>query len=323
MRNLLLMVTLLVVACNPVKKKLEASEPSAADIAAYQDASAAVADRFIYGGFGVVSLDPSGAPEHLGEALIWGGTYLWGVSCDLGKPVADALAAMINRLGGQMIRVDPLGEYEGDRAITWDGMVGALMGISRRVTACGETDLWRQPILAMIAYQDSRGHRLNDSSSAVAPVGFLYVRDLIAARLGLRDEPDESRKIDFEKNAAGWPAIVALSHQTGIGSDACFRVNLAFSSIVTVETLGKEMSDAARGEFCLGSDGMQIPTIDHLCGRERISNYIAQFEPNQWEYRHQRCGSWESPDGGGNQSPGLDRLTAYVMEFGFESLQEH
>ncbi len=316
-----LFFALALVSCARAEKKIDDVEPTQDDVATYEQVSINLSEHFIYGGFGVVSLKPDGSPEHLGEALIWGGTYLWAASCDRGRPVSEAMARMVSDHGGQIIRVDPLGEYAGGRAVTLDGWIGAAMGIARRIQDCGEANLWRQPFADLIAFQKGNSGLLNADSSSRLEGGFVFIRDAIAAKLGLRDEPDHDRQIDFEKTVAAWPGLVKLAHATGVGSDACFRVNLALSSLLTQETLNKWTSDQARDEFCAGSDGMDIPTADHFCGRRPIAEYLASYQPDRWEYRHQRCGAWEQPDGDGNVSPQLDRLVALVMAHGWQTLQ--
>ncbi len=56
--------------------------------------------------------------------------------------------------------------------------------------------------------------------------------------------------------------------------------------------------------------GVDIPLIDHKCGRGDLKGWIDAFKFNEWEYRHQRSGKWEQPDGDGDETPGLDLITA-------------
>ncbi len=313
-------LALFLVACEKSEDKFPDEHPTATEKEDYQALSQSILEGFTYGGFGVVSRKPDGSPEHQGEALIWGGTYLWSAPCELSRPVSEALAAMILRLEGQLIRVDPLGEYQGGREVTLDGAIGAMLGVARRVVDCGEKELFDLPWQKLISFQTSNREILNRQVSATMVGEFRYVRDLIGHAIGFRGEPTESRLRDLEKTLGGWALAVQTAHATGVGSDACFRVNLSLSSILTVETLGKQISQAGRDQFCQNTKGMDIPTVSHWCGRESITGYIATYQPDEWEYRHQRC-QWESPDGKGNRSPQLDKVVAYVLANGWHSLQ--
>jgi len=308
--------------CSKAEDRIDDEFPNRADIADYENVSSNLVERHLIGGFGVITLKPDGQPEHQGEALIWGGTALWAMSCDSGAGISAALADMINREGGQMIRVDPLGEYAVGREVTFDGAVGAFMGIARRVIDCDEKELWKEPFEKLLEFQNSHGDRLHANVKSKLVGEFKYVRELIAYNLDLRDEPDEERLRDLEKIIGGWALAVQLAHNTGQGSDACYRINLGLSTFKTLETLGKSISDLGRNQFCENTKGMSIPTVDHFCGRENISVYLSNYNPASYEYRHQRCGEpWETADGNGNTSHQLDKIVAYVFTNGWHSLQ--
>lgn len=317
----LIIACIFLVSCSKAKDKypeLDVTEYARMD---YRALSQNLIENHTYGGFGVVSRGPNFEPMHSGEALIWGGTALWALPCDMGQNLSLEMARMVDKRGGAIIRVDPLGEYNNGREVTFDGFVGLLMGISRRIVACGELELWMGPFEKMVAYQKSNGNRMHPNVSQKIFGEFVYARELIASYLIIRSEPSENSKIDMEKLVGGWPALVQIAHATGEGSDACFRVNLALSTFLTVETMDKNISKQGRNQFCENTKGMGIPTVDHYCGRENIKSYIERYVTNQYEYRHQRC-QWESPDGKNNVSPRLDLIVAYVMAYGYNSLNK-
>jgi len=317
-----LLILLLLTSCSKAKDEFETDPPDAESVADYHAVSKRIADDFTIGGYGVITLKPDGQPEHQGEALLWGGTFLWSASCDAGRSVSEAMAAMILANDGQLIRVDPLGEYRNGREITLDGAVGLLLGVSRRVSDCDESETWREPIEKMIEFQNSHSDRLHRNVSSRLVGEFKYIRELIAYRVGLRDEPSEERLRDLEKIIGGWSFAVQLAHTTGQGSDACYRNNLGLSMLSAAETLGKGISSAGRDQFCQNTKGNDIPTLDHWCGRKNISDYLSTYDPTQYEFRFQRCGEpWESADGDGNTSHQLDKLVAYVFAFGWKSMQ--
>jgi hypothetical protein len=308
--------------CEKADDPVEPVTPTQDDRALYDQASGRLTTGHVYGRFGVVSLKPDGMAEHQGEALIWGGTSLWALSCSRGKAVSDALRAMLVRLDGAMVRVEPLGEYADGRQISMDGVIGAMLGIARRVTDCGEAELWRDPMRRMVVFQNSHGGRLHPDSNARIVGEFKAVRDFIAWKVGaIADEPSADRMRQLEQTVGGWAAAVRAAHDSGVGADACFRVNLGWSALMTLETMGRATSQLGRDQLCAASTTMDIPTVDHWCGRQSIVGYLETYQDDLWEYRHQRCGSWESPDGDGNVSPELDRLVALVLAHGWRELQ--
>lgn len=310
------------ICCAKAKDEFDPETPNDYQIADYHNLSKRLAEQFTYGGYGVVTLDQDGNPAHQGEALIWGGTSLWSIPCGDGKAISDAMAAMIESNEGQLLRVDPLGEYAGGREITLDGAIGAMLGISRRISDCGESRDWRNAIDKMITFQNSHADRLHSNVESKLVGEFKYIRELIAYKVGLRDEPDEERLRDLEKIVGGWAFAVQAAHTTGQGSDACFRINLGLSTFLTAETLGKGISQGGRNQFCSNTKGMDIPTVDHWCGRKSMSEYLENYDENKYEYRHQRCGEpWEHQDGNGNISHQLDKIVGYVFTNDWHSMQ--
>lgn len=310
------------IGCARAEDPIEPIAPSDDVVAEYDQTVDHLLTSFVYGGFGVVSRTPAGEAEHLGEALIWGGTALWVLPCDKGQALSEALAKMILDQGGALIRVDPIGEYANGRQITLDGALGAFLGIARRVVGCGEAAAWREPIKALLAFQEANGDRLHPEASAKLVGEFKYLRDLIAYETGvIADGPGDYRLRELEKIVGGWAGAVQLAHGSGQGSDACYRVNLGLTALLTAETFERKVSDIGRDQFCANTNVMDIPTVDHWCGRKSITEYLASYEVDLFEYRHQRCGAWESPDGKGNTSPRLDKLVAMVMAHGWLALQ--
>ncbi len=310
----------LLVKCQKSKDPFPLLDALETDRLAFGVTSETLVSEFVEGGFGVVTRKPDGSSEHRGESLLWGGTSLWALSCEAGADISAAMAKMIEDQGGAMVRAEPIGEYENGRQVTLDGAIGALLGIARRVQDCGEVELWRRPMELMIAFQDANGGRLHPDVESRLDDPFTYSRDMIAAVIGLRGPPPERMKRDLEKVAGGWPFAVQLAHMTGQGSDACYRVNLSLDTLLTIETLGEQVTSEGRNQFCANTTGMDIPTVDHYCGRKDIGDYIGSYDPSAWEMRHQRCGAWESPDGDGNRSHQLDKLVAYVMRHGWHQL---
>lgn len=318
----LVFLAVMLVACDKAEEPIEPVAPTPDERAVYADTSDRLVANHVHGGFGVVSRKPDGSPEHRGEGLIWGGTAMWAMSCERGQGISDAMRAMILANDGALIRIDPLDDYNDGRQATLDGALGALLGIARRVADCGEADLWSEPMARLRAFQAAHGGRLhpgvyNDPMHTMFGP-FKDLRDLVARAAGVDvSEPDLG---DLEVTIGDWAALVLAAHRTGMGSDACYRVNLGMTSFFAMETVGRSVSGKGRDHLCSVTGDMEIPTVDHWCGRQSIVEYVANYQPDVWEYRHQRC-SWESEDGDGNKSPELDRLVALVMAHGWHSLQ--
>lgn len=316
-----LLLLVFLCACERAKEPIDVSTPTDDDRAEYDQGVGRLLTGHVYGGFGVVSRRPDGSAEHQGEALIWGGTALWTLPCDKGQAISAAMRAMVLAGGGALERVSPIGEYADGRQITMDGALGLFLGVARRVTDCGEADLWREPLRLILAFQDGNGGRMHPGSAARIHGEFTAVRDLIASAVGLADRPSDQRFRELEQTIGGWATAVQVAHDTGVGSDACFRVNLGLTSYLANDLGGVTVSQLGRDQFCAATKTMDIPTADHWCGRKSLVEYLANYVPDVWEFRHQRCGAWESPDGDGNKSPELDRLVALVMAHGWRSLQ--
>jgi hypothetical protein len=317
--RILLLITLMF-GCAKAKDKFPESEAPEFYMMDYRAHSQRLVEEHTYGGFGVVSRGPDGSAKHSGEALIWGGTAMWALPCDMAANLSLEMARMIDQRNGAIIRVLPLGEYENGREVSFDGFTGLILGISRRITDCGELDLWIEPVTKLIDYQKANDNRMHPNVPQKIFGEFVYVRDLIGSYLNIVTNPSDKRLLDLEKLVGAWAFAVRTAHVTGKGSDACFRVNLGLSTFLAAETLGRSVSQKGRDQFCDSTKDMNIPSVDHWCGRENIKSYIESYVEDQYEYRHQRCG-YESPDGKDNKSPRLDKIIAYVLAYGWKNLQ--
>ncbi len=242
----------------------------------------------------VISRQPDGTPDHLGDSLIWQGMSLYALRCDDGKRQAVAVRDMMLRLGGGLSRHPSMPDD-----ISMDGALGTYLGVSRRLRDCGEGDFWAEP------FQKHKDlGKLNPHSDEAWPKGFDYVRDSLFARLGIGAEPSSESKATMEAAVVTWATGTALRHE------ACYRIHLGLIAFQASEVLGGKISDPARAGFCEATKDLGLPTVDRWCGRDGLLAYLESFKYNEWEFRHQRCLAWESPDGGGLETPAVDRLVA-------------
>lgn len=311
LRRLLPLCLLAAFSCGKAKPS-EPAEPATADVTSqFQDASGRLVSGFLDGGTWVVSRKADGTSDCQGEGLLWSGVALATLSCEDGDGIEDGLVAELARDGGALVRYQPLGGYAGGNEITIDGALGLYRGIAHRITACPGSDAkWKPVVAAHVAYVKANGGKLNaaapaklEDTFAGVTVGFRYLLDAIAGRLGLTPTPAASGARGLEREVAAWSAAVVLKKA------AAYRVNLSLLALQTQEELGEPVSASGRDAFCAGVRGVRIPTVDAYCGVGDIKDYTSSFVQDEWRYRHQRSGSWEgAPDGGGLRTPGLDLL---------------
>lgn len=246
----------------------------------------------------VVSRRPDGAPDRLGEAGKWTWKALGTLSCAAAyEPMRQALARL-DAAGGELVRYVPLpAEYDKDR---WnlDGEIGFWEGFA---------GLWQR----CPAYRAelAEAWALHEGKYEPPPV-FDAVAAQLAAMVGRGTAPPAAKVEALGAELWAWAAA------TVAGRAACFRLNLALESITGLERAGGALPGRWRDLLCGTTATVDIPTWDHWCGRPGLDAYLDGFAPNVWEYRHQRCGAWETPDGQGLQTPGLDELVALRLKYG-------
>jgi len=290
---------LLCILCGACGRADEPSKdiPSDEIRAAYQS----VQDRLLQlsdGGW-IVSRDQNNVIKHQGDSLIWTGLALYALDCEHGTASEDVLLGMMTDLNGGLWRHPSLS----DKA-SMDGALGLYRGISWRIEHCeGSKGKWIAAFSLHDKFSRPSG-KLNPNSGAVLPREFTYVRDLLSHRLGLGGDPSNDRLRALEVQIAGWAAAVNAKHA------GCFRAHLGYQALKTIQALGGPVSDGGKDAFCAATRGMDLPTVDHYCERSDLKVWIANFTYDQWEFRHQRCGSWETPDGKGYKTPALDLAEA-------------
>ena len=275
---------LFIISCGTAADKAEKKDPDQFTKITYEFAAQRLVTEFLDRGF-VVSLKEDGEPEHKGDALIWSGVAMSALDCDKGTVIEDAAIKMITDLNGGLYRHPDL-----PNEISLDGALGLYHGIASRIARCESLSKWAHPL---------KLHK--EFTSKVVPKEFTYVRDLLFHKAGIAGEPSKDRLKILEGQIYGWASAVMIS------KSACFRLHLSYLSYSTIEKLGGGVSRGGRGRFCSATDGADLPLIDHWCGRDGLTEWIANFEVDQYEYRHQRC-PWEGPDRAGLRYPGVDFL---------------
>lgn len=299
MKNIIPLVFILIFGCAKTPDKPDPVDPRVEIEARYEEAYTRLNSRFLENGW-VVSRKPDGSPQHVGDSLIWSGTYLSIAKCE-DAVVEDNLIAMVEENDGALIRYSPLGEYENGREVTLDGALGLYRGILSRMVRCPDAAAkWDFALTLHRQYLAANGQSLNVRADSRLQAGFEKLPDVVA---GFKDESVAG----LLTSIVGWSLAVKATHS------AAFRVNLSFLAIQILEDGGYKIPQLYRDGFCAATNGVNIYTVDHWCGREGLQNWIENFQYNEYEYRHQR-GAWETPDGDGDETPALDFLVA-VRQF--------
>lgn len=233
-----------------------------------------------------------------GDSLFFSGLALYGLDCDHGLPIAQAIVEMLHETGGGLYRHPTIKDK-----VSMDGALALYTGIVKRMDKCDEFEQWQALMALHKDFLDHHAQRLNAAASVVMPAGFDFVQKALFAKLSLAGSPGSSQTL--EEVAATWSAGTLIAHQ------ACYRVHLSLLALKLSEDLGYPISQVGRTSFCSITNGYGLETVDHWCGRGGLSALLDTFEPNQWQYKFQRCHGWETPDGGGIAQPGIDYIVGY------------
>lgn len=291
-------------SCSKAKPEIPKADPSAEVVDAWQKGADRL-PRFAPDGF-LVSLGAQLEPRNQGDSLIWTGVTLSAVDCAHGSGMDRALQGMVATLHGGLWRHPSL-----PAAISLDGALGFYLGVTHRILRCNGAAEWR-PLLELHL---GKAPFLNQGVMLEEP--FYAVRDAVLSLVGLTAYPDSVRVAAVAEAAAALAEAPKGARATGLGSDACFRPHLGLLALQIIEATGGHVGALQRDRFCAAADGYDLPTLDHWCGRGDLKAWAAGWQPNVWQYRHQRCPAWESPDGDGLEHPGADYLRGLADAYRF------
>jgi hypothetical protein len=308
-KNILIILILAACATNGGDRKNEKRNPSDDIQAAYSQAVDRLKNDFSENGW-IVSRHQDGNTEHEGDSLIWTGLAMASLPCADGEMFSRRMARMIDENDGAMVRYEPLGEYAGGREISFDGATGLYFGIFQRIRQCpDEAQIWKATWQNHLTYLEENNWKLHPNADALVAPPFNVIRDYISYQLGLTDDiPSGVRLRSLEAAALTWSSAVIES------KSSCFRVHLAFLYMLFLDDADLMLETAYDG-FCYATEEADIPAIDHWCDRKNIDDWIKTFEYDLYEYRHQRCGGWEKPDGKSLKTPGLDLIFGIQLAY--------
>jgi hypothetical protein len=252
----------------------------------------------------IVSRLKDGSPEHRGDALLWTGLALGTLPCDnqTALSLARGLRTMFRDLDGGVYRHPALP----DKA-SMDGAIGLYWGLAKRSRRCSEEGYWADFAATHLKFLETHEvFRLNPSDPSSLTPFFDYLPRLLVAETAQENPPPRAMLLGMQQLTVAWTLATKAQRAS------CYRIHLALLSLETVETLGVSLDAAWRDAFCAAATAdLGLPTVDNFCGREGLVSWVDDFEEDKWEYRHQRCSAWETPDGKpGLKTPGVDLLVA-------------
>ncbi len=260
----------------------------------------------------IVSRHADGSPEHQGDSLLWNWTAIGVLGCGEGYQLLHASLARLSAESGLLYRYLPLpAEYEGGNETSLDPELGFWFGVASRWRRCPDdraelAEAWQ---LRQRAIGVAKG-RLHPNVPVVIPAGIDAVGDQVGAAMGVGQYPNEARLGLLGAELSAWAAATITSHS------ACYRLNLAWTSLRALEEAGGALPGRWRDIFCKATTPAGIATVDHWCGRGDLAAFVEGYQFNAWEYAEQRCPAWEQPDGNGLETPGLDLIVAMRELYG-------
>lgn len=295
----------------------EQAQPTDENAKAYRAASERMV-RDHFDGSRIISRDPTtGEVRHKGDGLIWDGIAMAYLPCDLGAPLEAAMVAELVARDGILSRHADLPD-----SVSADGIIGFYRGVVERVVRCGAADAWREPMRLHLARLEANDWHPNPADSARLEYGIEALARLAASLVGVGSAPNTAT---LERSMVLWAKANKTAYdlwKRGLYPNpeppACYRMNLGWTALTAIEAAGMSVSSKTRDGFCAATTHAGLPTVDHWCGRTHLVDWTSTFQFNEWEYRHQRCTEWESPDGNGLVTPGLDYVVgmreAYKQE---------
>ncbi len=229
----------------------------------------------------VVSRDQDEAAQHKGDALLFTGLALGALDCERGNAPEAALMQMFTDTGGGFYRHPDIPDE-------WslDGAIGVYWGALRRAEKCPDSaDKWRLALLQ------------NQTKVDLDPF-FGVMRDSVIAKLSAAPGPDQDQIGKLGAEVDGWAIGVVAWKQPA------YRLHLGY---LVIDALDAPNSKTA---FCEAVKPAKMPLLEDFCARPGLQRWMQDYAPNIWEYAHQRSPEWETPDGKGLETPGLDYLMA-------------
>ncbi|NRA68309.1 MAG: hypothetical protein HRU19_27745 [Pseudobacteriovorax sp.] len=263
----------------------------------------------------VISRDGNNRAKHQGDSLLWTSIALGTGTCAATEGILDSLIRSIKEREGALVRFEPLPANYFDNATSRDQVTGALFGFAARARRCPQDfdklkDSWT--LVSRYIEKHDALHDGNNGNYRITP-GFRFLIRQMDHYFGIGGAPGGVAKATFEG------ALVANVFAIDITKESCYPVHLTTLNAITADLLGRPIKKRVFSQICRATDGMDLPLTDWYCRRLKGSNlafYLDDFDnediskpQHRYEYRHQRCPAYESPDiRPGDRSPAVDFL---------------
>lgn len=267
--------------------------------------------KHLDGGY-IVSRESDGTPAHQGDALLWSGIALGLLPCEAGRPIFDAIAASAENRGGELVRFEPLPAEYATNPTSRDQLLGLMWGLVRRGNRCpGDGEAIHFLWTTHRDYVESAGSLslAGDPLRSNLTPAFHFVWRAVGKWLLEGSELDETPLVVEAAILAD--ALRILSFR-----GPCYPLHLAMLEQLILFETRNTVSKTFKAQFCETTNAASIALIDWYCERDAspVESYLKNFVLNEYEYSHQRCPDWETPDGRASlDTPGLDWLIIYHL----------
>lgn len=255
----------------------------------------------------VISRTKDGQIEHKGDAVLWTGLAMAALSCDDAERLFTQVTGDILRRGGLIGRwaASPNNERPSSR----DQVRGAMIGLTDQAMRCGRDyiagEAWR---LHMQYVSDNNGGLFPGANPGYQVTEFfVWPWSMVGEFFDIA--PHEGSKFVFEAGLSTTAQAIVLQ------KSAAYPIHLATLDIILADRVGQPVSQLGYDAFCAASRGADLGLTEWLCRRKTAKEILEAWTPNAYEYQWQRA-QWESPDGDGNTTPGVDFLLLYKLAGG-------
>lgn len=231
-----------------------------------------------------------------GDAALFTGIAAGSLPCTTAEFFVDTLTASMITRKGSLVRFEP----PPGNATSYDMLVGVMFGYVQAARHCPNLS---GKIAAAYGLNSGVGRVL--SSAVTLTNAQAYTWEVVAQYFGFPESP-ASLETYFKLSS------IATTASIGPLKQPCYPVHLDTLNQITLAKTGHPVDSGFRAAFCDSTKDYGLPLTDWYCERSLASDILKAYVPNKYIYEHQRC-TWESADGGGEVSPGVDFLVIYSL----------
>jgi len=273
----------------------------------YKEIKERLFDRFLSDGYVISRLNDT--PYHLGDSLLWTGILLASLDCEEVEKSFNGLTRSLDEHDGFFVRFLPLpAEYVGGREVSWDGEVGAMFGWASLWRRCPSFHSQLREYWEKHKNSVENANELYPDTDARLVSGFRVPFDSISNKLGFNSNVSNIRMATLGFIMDRWTKLIVATKAS------CYRIHLMTITALTQDLIDRPIPSLWKNRFCNNTNGLGLELTDLYCNRSNFKEFFEEFEYNRWEYKHQRCRQWETPDSKeGLETPAIDYLILYKL----------